>query len=47
MWWQVVPGILRQLLADEDPGTSERAMKAMLGMGKIDVQALTEAAYER
>jgi len=42
--WQVVPEILDKLIADPDKGRSERAMKAMLGMKKLDVAALEAAA---
>jgi predicted 3-demethylubiquinone-9 3-methyltransferase (glyoxalase superfamily) len=43
--WQVVPTILGELLADKDPKKSERVMKAMLQMSKIDIAAL-KRAYE-
>jgi predicted 3-demethylubiquinone-9 3-methyltransferase (glyoxalase superfamily) len=42
--WQVIPTELPELLNDPDPDKAQRAMKAMLGMGKIDVAALREAA---
>jgi predicted 3-demethylubiquinone-9 3-methyltransferase (glyoxalase superfamily) len=42
--WQVVPTGMEELFADPDPGRAQRAMKAMLGMGKIDVAALRRAA---
>ncbi|MDQ1012511.1 putative 3-demethylubiquinone-9 3-methyltransferase (glyoxalase superfamily) [Streptomyces sp. V4I23] len=42
--WQVVPAVLEELLKDPDAGRAQRAMKAMLGMGKLDVAALREAA---
>jgi len=42
--WQVVPTGMEALFADPDKGRAERAMKAMLGMRKIDVAALREAA---
>jgi predicted 3-demethylubiquinone-9 3-methyltransferase (glyoxalase superfamily) len=42
--WQVVPTGMEELFADPDPTRAERAMKAMLGMGKLDVAALREAA---
>jgi predicted 3-demethylubiquinone-9 3-methyltransferase (glyoxalase superfamily) len=42
--WQVIPIALGELLGDPDPGRSRRAMKAMLGMRKIDVAALRAAA---
>ena len=42
--WQVVPADLVKLLTDPDEGRAERAMKAMLGMKKIDVTAVHAAA---
>ncbi|HZG03632.1 MAG TPA: VOC family protein [Streptomyces sp.] len=41
--WQIVPRKLTELLGDPDPATSQKAMKAMLGMKKIDVQGLLDA----
>ena len=38
--WQVVPGGMAEVLGDADQGHAERAMKAMLGMKKIDIAAL-------
>lgn len=42
--WQVVPTGMEALFADPDKGRAERAMKAMLEMGKLDVAALRRAA---
>jgi predicted 3-demethylubiquinone-9 3-methyltransferase (glyoxalase superfamily) len=42
--WQVVPTGMDELFADPDPKRAERAMQAMLGMGKLDVEALRRAA---
>jgi len=42
--WQVVPEQLPELLGDPDPGRAERATKAMMSMGKIDIQGLRDAA---
>ncbi|WP_062214030.1 VOC family protein [Streptomyces sp. NBRC 109706] len=42
--WQIVPKILTELIADPDPERSQRVMRAMLGMKKIDIRGL-EAAY--
>jgi predicted 3-demethylubiquinone-9 3-methyltransferase (glyoxalase superfamily) len=42
--WQVVPTGMEEIFADPDKGRAERAMKAMLGMGKIDLAALRSAA---
>ena len=43
--WQIVPSILPKLLSDSDQGRVDRAMTAMLGMGKLDIQALIDAAH--
>jgi predicted 3-demethylubiquinone-9 3-methyltransferase (glyoxalase superfamily) len=42
--WQVVPDGMDEALNDPDPARSERSMKAMLGMKKIDIAALQAAA---
>jgi predicted 3-demethylubiquinone-9 3-methyltransferase (glyoxalase superfamily) len=42
--WQIVPTVLNELLADPDPGRSQRAMQAMLQMKKIDIAELRRAA---
>lgn len=42
--WQIVPTVLPKLLADPDHARADRAMTAMLGMGKLDVQKLIDAA---
>jgi predicted 3-demethylubiquinone-9 3-methyltransferase (glyoxalase superfamily) len=42
--WQVVPKALDELTRDPDPERAQRAFKAMLGMKKIDVDALYTAA---
>jgi predicted 3-demethylubiquinone-9 3-methyltransferase (glyoxalase superfamily) len=42
--WQIIPDRLIELLGDPDPGRSERAMKAMLQMQKIDIATLEHAA---
>jgi predicted 3-demethylubiquinone-9 3-methyltransferase (glyoxalase superfamily) len=41
--WQVVPNVLRELISDPDPERSQRAMRAMLRMKKIDIAGLTRA----
>src|SRR3954471_7460900 len=41
---QVVPAGMEEMFADPDPGRAERAMRAMLGMRKIDIAALHAAA---
>ncbi len=42
--WQIVPTRLIELLSDPDPEKSQRVMKAMLQMKKIDIAALERAA---
>jgi len=42
--WQVVPTRLHELLADPEPARAEAAARAMLGMTKIVVAELEEAA---
>jgi len=42
--WQVVPTVLPELLNDPDPEKSQRVMKAMLTMKKLDIRALKQAA---
>ncbi|MFK4069769.1 VOC family protein [Streptomyces sp. NPDC029674] len=45
--WQVVPAALGELLSDPDAERAQRAMRAMLGMGKLDVAALHAAADDK
>jgi predicted 3-demethylubiquinone-9 3-methyltransferase (glyoxalase superfamily) len=42
--WQVVPDELIELIGDPDPLRANAAVQAMLGMTKIDIQALRDAA---
>jgi predicted 3-demethylubiquinone-9 3-methyltransferase (glyoxalase superfamily) len=42
--WQVAPEGFGELMNDPDKGRSERAMRAMLGMKKLDIAALQAAA---
>ena len=42
--WQVVPARLIELITDPDPERSQRAMKAMMSMGKIDIAEVERAA---
>ena len=42
--WQIIPTALFELIGDPDPGRSQRAMQAMLGMQKIEVAELQRAA---
>jgi predicted 3-demethylubiquinone-9 3-methyltransferase (glyoxalase superfamily) len=44
MSWQIIPTRLMELVSDSDPDKSERAMRAMLGMKKIDIATLEQAA---
>ncbi|HEV7219702.1 MAG TPA: VOC family protein [Terriglobales bacterium] len=41
--WQIVPTILLQMLSDKDPQKSQRVMKAMMQMIKIDIKGLQKA----
>jgi predicted 3-demethylubiquinone-9 3-methyltransferase (glyoxalase superfamily) len=43
--WQIVPTILGEMLQDKDTKKSQRVMKALLQMHKLDVDALVKA-YE-
>lgn len=44
--WQVVPVTLIKMLQDKDSNKTERVMKAMLQMNKLDIDALTKAYQE-
>ncbi len=44
--WQIVPSMLLEMLQDKDSERSQRVMKAMLQMKKLDIKALKQA-YER
>lgn len=41
--WQIVPSVLPALMSDPDPEKSDRVMKALLGMGKLDIGQLQAA----
>jgi predicted 3-demethylubiquinone-9 3-methyltransferase (glyoxalase superfamily) len=41
--WQLVPTVLPELLSDKDSARAQRAMQAMLKMGKLDIAALKRA----
>ena len=41
--WQVVPRVLSEHLSDPDPEKSQRTMKAMLQMKKIDIEKIKRA----
>ena len=44
--WQINPTVLGEMLRDPDPEKSQRVMKAMLQMKKIDIKTLKQA-YEQ
>ena len=44
--WQIVPTVLIKMLQDKDPERSQRVMKAMLQMIKLDIAGL-EKAYRQ
>jgi predicted 3-demethylubiquinone-9 3-methyltransferase (glyoxalase superfamily)/uncharacterized protein YndB with AHSA1/START domain len=44
--WQIVPTVLGEMLQDKDAEKSERVMKAMLQMKKLDIRTLKQA-YEQ
>lgn len=41
--WQIIPTILSEMLSDRDAEKSQRVMKAMLAMKKLDIEALMQA----
>lgn len=41
--WQIIPPGLGEALTDPDPDKAARAMKAMLGMKRLDIEALRNA----
>ena len=42
--WQVVPRGMEEVFSDPDPQRAQRAMQAMMGMRKLDIDALRRAA---
>src|ERR1700756_4354291 len=42
--WQIIPSVLGELLNDKDAEKSQRVMKAMRKMDKIEIDALKQAA---
>jgi predicted 3-demethylubiquinone-9 3-methyltransferase (glyoxalase superfamily) len=44
--WQIIPGVLSELLGDKDPRKAQSVMQAMLQMTKIDIAGLRRA-YEQ
>jgi len=45
--WQIVPTILIKMLKDKDSEKSQRVMKALLQMRKLDIRTLTQAYEEK
>jgi predicted 3-demethylubiquinone-9 3-methyltransferase (glyoxalase superfamily) len=41
--WQIIPQQLSSLIGGPDPAGAQRATQAMLGMRKLDIQALQDA----
>lgn len=41
--WQIVPAVLPDMLRDPDPAKSQRVMKAVMHMKKLDIAALKQA----
>ena len=46
MSWQVIPATLGEMMGDSTSGNPEKAMEALLKMGKIDIETL-EKAYKQ
>ena len=44
--WQIVPTVLGEMMQDKDAKKSERVMKALLQMKKLDIKTLKQA-YQR
>jgi predicted 3-demethylubiquinone-9 3-methyltransferase (glyoxalase superfamily) len=44
--WQIIPRVLLELLGDPDREKSQRVMRAMLSMRKIEIDELEQAAVE-
>lgn len=42
--WQVVPSAVHRVMEDPDPARRQRAVTAVMGMGKIDLAAVLAAA---
>ena len=45
--WQIVPTVLGEMMQDKDPEKSERVMKAMLQMKKLDIETLRHAYQQQ
>jgi predicted 3-demethylubiquinone-9 3-methyltransferase (glyoxalase superfamily) len=44
--WQIVPAVLPELASGKDPARSNRTMRAMMQMGKLDIEGLRAAAEQ-
>jgi predicted 3-demethylubiquinone-9 3-methyltransferase (glyoxalase superfamily) len=44
--WQIVPATLLEMLQDPDSAKADRVMRAMMQMGKLDIQRLAAARTE-
>ncbi|MEV4368675.1 VOC family protein [Nonomuraea sp. NPDC049637] len=42
--WQIVPRALQELMSVPDPAAAQRVVQAMLGMRKIEIKGLEDAA---
>src|SRR6059036_2535986 len=45
--WQIFPTLLGEMLQDKDAEKSERVMKALLQMNKLDIKTLKQAYEQR
>jgi predicted 3-demethylubiquinone-9 3-methyltransferase (glyoxalase superfamily) len=45
--WQIVPAVLGRMLQDKDAKKSQRVMKALLQMHKLDIKILKQAYEEK
>ena len=45
--WQVIPSVLGEMLQDKDAQKSQRVMKAMLQMDKIEIEKLKQAFEQK
>ena len=45
--WQIVPAIMQKLILDRDAEKSNRVMQAIVGMKKLDIEKLKQAAGQK
>ena len=45
--WQIVPTVFSEMLQDKDAERSQRVMKAVLQMKKLDIARLEQAYHQR